>query len=933
VANEQGQNEMASLMRSVVRRAVPAGSTVLVGTAADDDLSIDDCRTLAFPPARDEAAAGAPPADSAAAIQELDAIRESGAEFLVLPADGYWWSPEYDEFREHLETQYRLVVQREGSCHVYALFESRLRPEPFTGSVPLDEVHALFDRSFYTEQTGLGFADDETALLHYLMRGAQEGYDPHGLFNTAYYLDQSPAARTSGVNPLVHFLDQGAQTGVSPSPYFDMEYYYEQAPGLRRRGINGLVHYVTYGLGGRANDPNPLFDNAYYVSGVRRLNMNPLDHFLRFGAAEGRAASPAHNELIRRINELGRNSLLRGKWKQGTVLFVSRGQARAEFSIVASDVLASEYWLDSVVVFLAEPNLPPDLRNRPNVFVLGGLDGSGALTRPSALRLLVKALAGLGPLLAFTELPEVLETLKEHEVPAYLLATESFAERTTLRDVWRRAERVIFTSNELFFASVQPDGTYPTNVALRSYTPPRTDAGANGTQADAEAQASLESCVRSVLDLARRDFRLDSKIRPPLAADAPKAPPRRIVVPCSDWAISGVNAALHAVGLDLVQRGWELEILFTRDPERVIASAGGETGLPKLPYRFLEQPRPGVEGMWQALIADLERLAPCIAFLSYDFLANSVAPALTDDIGVCAWAQADDGDYYEQAYRLGRYCNSVVCVSENIRSKLDAIHAGIGQRAVVIHNASVSEEDVVESKELSKEKIRIVYTGRLVQYQKRILDFVDLADALDREGVPYTITLIGAFAEHDDAGALFPARAKAHLDKGTIVAPGRLSRDELFAEFANQDFFVLLSDFEGLPLALLEGMARGLIPIAAAMDSGVPEVVQPGENGLIVEGRDYGSWARTIADLWRDRATCERMSAQARATVRDRFSVELAAEQFDALFRRVAEETVSGEYHRPASLHWGATRSPTGDVLPPPSLYRPGRMAAAGIRT
>src|SRR5437762_3275518 len=112
------QNEMASLMRSVVRRAVPAGSTVLIGTAVDD------------------------------------------------------------------------------------------------------EVHALFDRSFYTEQTGLGFADDETALLHYLMRGAQEGYDPHGLFNSAYYLDQSPAARMSGVNPLVHFLDQGAQTGVSPSPYF-----------------------------------------------------------------------------------------------------------------------------------------------------------------------------------------------------------------------------------------------------------------------------------------------------------------------------------------------------------------------------------------------------------------------------------------------------------------------------------------------------------------------------------------------------------------------------------------------------------------------------------------------------------------------------------------------------------------------------------------
>lgn len=919
---------MASVMQSVVRRAVPAGSTVFLGGEVGEDLAIDGCRTLAFPPPRAGIAGGAPPEDSAAAIRELEAIRETGTEFLVLPADSYWWSPEYDEFRQHLEAQYRLIVQREGTCHVYALFESRLRPETYVGAASLDDVHALFDRSFYTAQTGFGFADDETALLHYLMRGAQEGYEPHGLFNSAYYLEQAPDARDSGVNPLVHFVAHGAHTGVSPSPYFDVEYYYEQAPGLRRREINALVHYVTYALGGRAHNPNPFFDNGYYVSTVRRLNMNPLDHFLRFGAAEGRAASPAHNDLIRRINELGRNSLLRGRWKQGTVLFLSRGQARAEFPVVAGDVLASEYWLDSIVVFLDEPELPADLGTRPNAFVLGALDGSGALTRPSALRLLVKALAGLGPLLAFTELPELLVTLKEHDIPTYLLATESFEQPRTLRDLSRQAQRVIFTSNDLFFASVQPDGTYPTNVALRSYTPLR----ANGAQAGAEVRASLEDCVRSVLDLARRDFRLDSKIRPPLAADAPKAAPKRIVVPCSDWAISGVNAALHAVGLDLVQRGWELEILFTRDHERVVASAGGEAGLPKLPYRFLDQARPGVEGMWQALIADLERLAPCIAFLSYDFLANSVAPALTDDIGVVAWAQADDGDYYEQAYRLGRYCNAVVCVSENIRTKLDAIHAGIGQRAVVIHNASVSEEDVAETKEISQEKIRIVYTGRLVQYQKRILDFVDLADALDRERVPYTISLIGAFADHDEAAALFPARAKAHLDKGTIVLPGRLSRDELFAEFANQDFFVLLSDFEGLPLALLEGMARGCIPIAAAMDSGVPEVVQPGESGLIVEGRDYGAWARAIVDLWRDRATCERMSAAARATVRDRFSVERAAERFDVLFRRVAGETVSGEYQRPASLHWGEKRSPTGDVLPPPSLYRPGRMAAVGQR-
>ena len=58
--------------------------------------------------------------------------------------------------------------------------------------------------------------------------------------------------------------------------------------------------------------------------------------------------------------------------------------------------------------------------------------------------------------------------------------------------------------------------------------------------------------------------------------------------------------------------------------------------------------------------------------MAYDFVANSVVPALTDDVGAVIWAQADDGDYYEQAYRLGRYCNAVVCVSEQSGSALPA---------------------------------------------------------------------------------------------------------------------------------------------------------------------------------------------------------------------------------------------------------------------
>ena len=398
---------------------------------------------------------------------------------------------------------------------------------------------------------------------------------------------------------------------------------------------------------------------------------------------------------------------------------------------------------------------------------------------------------------------------------------------------------------------------------------------------------------------------------------------RRIVVLCSDWGLSGVNSAMETVGKELRSRGWDFELLFTRDPAFVEKSAGSRKCLPDLPFRYLDRGGgAGVEVMWQRLIAELEDAAPCIVLIAYDFFGNSVVPALANDLGVVMWAQADDGDYYEQAYRLGRYCNAIVCVSGRIREQVTSIHPGIGERAHVIHNTSIADADVLPRQPRRSDKLRIVYTGRLVQYQKRVLDFVTLADELEVLGLDFTIDLVGdSPPAHDQAAALLPIRAARHIERGSMRVLGRLSRAEVLDELRAGDFFVLLSDFEGLPLSLIEAMAAGCVPVIAAMQSGISEVLVPDENGVIVGGRDYAHWACTIRDLWLDEPRAAAIAERARQTVKASFTVERIADHFDALFGAVAEEIATG-YERPPALTWGARRSPFGDVLPPPPMYR-----------
>ena len=119
----------------------------------------------------------------------------------------------------------------------------------------------------------------------------------------------------------------------------------------------------------------------------------------------------------------------------------------------------------------------------------------------------------------------------------------------------------------------------------------------------------------------------------------------------------------------------------------------------------------------------------------------------------------------------------------------------------------------------------------------------------------------------------------------------------------------------------------------ARSESGIPELVTSGGNGLIVDGRDYDAWADQLVGLWQDSERWSQLSRAARETVRERFTTEITGRQVHDLFAKVAAELASGEYERPPSLHWGVDRSPTGDVLPAPSLFRPTALSTyPGLR-
>jgi glycosyltransferase involved in cell wall biosynthesis len=95
----------------------------------------------------------------------------------------------------------------------------------------------------------------------------------------------------------------------------------------------------------------------------------------------------------------------------------------------------------------------------------------------------------------------------------------------------------------------------------------------------------------------------------------------------------------------------------------------------------------------------------------------------------------------------------------------------------------------------------------------------------------------------------------------------------------SSDVFLLPSDYEGLPLSLLEAMAHGVVPVVSDLPSGVREVVNA-ETGILVNPENVDGYAAAILKLDSDREDLAKKGLAASRLVRNGFSCEAMADRW-----------------------------------------------------
>jgi glycosyltransferase involved in cell wall biosynthesis len=177
--------------------------------------------------------------------------------------------------------------------------------------------------------------------------------------------------------------------------------------------------------------------------------------------------------------------------------------------------------------------------------------------------------------------------------------------------------------------------------------------------------------------------------------------------------------------------------------------------------------------------------------------------------------------------------------------------------------------------------LRLLYSGRLSR-DKGVFDLPLIDRRLREVGVDAVWTVQGT---GPDAAAL----RDAWSDVAGVRWMGMRPMADVLAEYRSQDVLVMPSRGEGLPVALLEAGAAGVVPVVSNLASGIPEVITPGVTGFRPEVGDIAGFADAISHLARDREALQSMSGAVRQLVASRYDAAQCTAGYQRLFARARE--------------------------------------------
>jgi glycosyltransferase involved in cell wall biosynthesis len=177
----------------------------------------------------------------------------------------------------------------------------------------------------------------------------------------------------------------------------------------------------------------------------------------------------------------------------------------------------------------------------------------------------------------------------------------------------------------------------------------------------------------------------------------------------------------------------------------------------------------------------------------------------------------------------------------------------------------------------AREPFCLLFLGRMSR-DKGIYDLLEVVAVLSRR-YPQLRLFCGGDGEAEQVSAV----AQRLGISGVVQVLGWVVGDAKDKFLATAGILVLPSYFEGLPMSVLEAMAAG-IPVVTTRVGGIPDAVDDGVDGFMVEPGDRIALETALEKLLADRQLQAKMGDSARQKVLEKFSADVVMPQLERIY-------------------------------------------------
>lgn len=272
------------------------------------------------------------------------------------------------------------------------------------------------------------------------------------------------------------------------------------------------------------------------------------------------------------------------------------------------------------------------------------------------------------------------------------------------------------------------------------------------------------------------------------------------------------------------------------------------------------------QNAWASVIGRLTRVPAVIAHEhNWAFTGRALRPVIDREL-------------------IARCANAMVVVSQEARRRMIEVERIAPERLVFLPNGiralPPGDGGAVRTELGIGRDDPVIGTVCILRSEKALDVLVRAAALLVRDLPRLRVLIVGEGEERAPLEALVQQHG---LEEHVLLTGARTDVPDVLAAL---DVAVLSSDYEGIPLSILEFMDAGK-PIVATRVGGIPEVIEDGVHGVLVPPRNEAALAAAVGDLLRDADAAKELGARARDHCRREFSLDRTVERLQQLYEQL----------------------------------------------